>query len=340
MLEESCGEAHFYDVALNPRTALMASGCEAVNVFVNDDCSAETLHVLKDLGVQMVTLRCAGFNNVDVEEAQRLGLAVARVPTYSPESVAEHAVALLLTLSRQTHQSYIRTNAGNFSLNGLVGFEIHGKTIGVVGTGNIGLAAIRIFNGFGTRVIAHDPYGKPELAEQLGFEYVSMEELLETADIISLHCPLVPATHHLINRKSISRMKPGVTLLNTSRGGLVDTDALLDGLRSFQVGAYGMDVYENESELFFRDFSQMDMKSKLQHWDSKFQELMNLPNVLVTPHQAFLTEEALCNIGATTVQNLSEFCSNSPLSNQVLPEADSQRTPRARAGGFGGALYM
>jgi len=321
MFEETCHEGvHTYDVQLDPRTALLAKNCEAINIFVNDQCGRDTIEVLAKQGVKIITLRCAGYNNVDLAAAAEHGIRVVRVPMYSPESIAEHAVALLLCLSRKIHQTHMRTHMGNFSLSGLLGYQIHGKTVGVHGTGNIGRAVIRIFKGFGARVIACDPFPRNDMAEEIGFEYVEFDEMLAQSDILTLHCPLVDSTYHVINDESIAKMKPGMVLINTSRGGLVDTDALIRGMRSFQVGAYGMDVYENEQDIFFKDMTKFDSKSQLAHWDRSFHELMSLPNVIVTPHQAFLTEEALTNIGETTIFNLTEYCEGKEkLTNEVLP---------------------
>jgi len=333
MFQEQCGKGvHMCDLKLDDRTALIAKDCEAINIFVNDECGRDTIEVLADCGVKLITLRCAGYNNVDVDAAAEHGMLVARVPTYAPESIAEHAAALLLSLSRKIHLTYARTRMGNFALSGLLGFQIHGKTVGVNGTGNIGLAAIRIFKGFGARVVACDPFPRHDKAAEIGFEYMDFDDVLAHSDILSLHCPLVESTQHLINDASIAKMKPGMIIINTSRGGLVETDALIKGMRDFRVGAYGTDVYENEEKIFFKDMTQFEPKHQLPHWDRAFNELMSLPNVLVTPHQAFLTEEALTNIGETTMFNLHEYCSGKEsLTNACVPSEGIEFGSKLRA---------
>lgn len=285
---------------LTAETATLAAGCRAVCAFVNDDLSATVLERLHELGVELIALRCAGFNNVDLPTAKRLGLTVVRVPAYSPHAVAEHALTLILSLSRKIHRAYNRVREGNFSLQGLVGFDLHGKTIGIVGTGKIGLVFGRIMSGFGCRLLAHDPIPSPE-GEALGMSYVSLPELLAQSDIVSLHCPLTPKTHHLLNEETIFRMKPGAVLINTGRGGLVDTRALILALKQRHLGAVGVDVYEEEEGLFFEDHSFEGIN------DDTFIRLSTFPNVLITAHQGFLTEEALRAIAEVTVDNICSF---------------------------------
>lgn len=302
-------ELLYFDVALDVHTAALAQGCAAVCVFVNDRLDAPVLRALHALGVRAVLLRCAGFNNVDLAVAERLGLFVARVPAYSPEAVAEHALALVMTLNRQTHRAYNRVREGNFMLDGLLGRTLHGRTVGIVGTGKIGLATARIFHGMGCTVLGHDPY--PAAAfEPLG-TMVTLDELLARADIISLHCPLTPQTRHLINPDTLARMKPGAMLVNTSRGALVDTHAVIEALKSRQLGQLAIDVYEQESALFFQDLSGEIID------DEAFQRLMTFPNVLVTGHQGFFTVEALQEISAITLQNLDDFARGRACPNRV-----------------------
>jgi D-lactate dehydrogenase len=255
------------------------------------------VEVLADQGIGVLALRSTGFNHVDLRAAEARGLTVIRVPEYSPYAVAEHAVGLLLALVRRLHRAHARVREGNFSLRGLLGFDLHGRTVGVVGTGRIGTVFARILRGFGCRILAHDPVPSPALVEE-GVCYVSFDALLEGSDIVSLHCPLTPETHHLIDADALARMRPGVTLLNTSRGGLVDTRALIDGLKSGRIGHLGLDVYEEEGDLFFEDLSDTVIQ------DDVFARLLTFPNVLVTGHQAFFTEEALAAIADTTLRNL------------------------------------
>lgn len=301
----------YFDAALEVHTAALAQGCEAVCVFVNDRLDAPVLHALHALGVRAVLLRCAGFNNVDLAAAGQLGLFVARVPAYSPEAVAEHALALVMTLNRHTHRAYNRVREGNFMLDGLLGRTLHGKTVGIVGTGKIGLATARIFKGMGCTVLGHDPYPSPAFAE-IGTS-VALEELLARADVVSLHCPLTPDTQHLINDASLARMKPGAMLVNTSRGGLVDTYAVIRALKSRRLGHLAIDVYEQESGLFFQDRSGEIID------DDAFQRLMTFPNVLVTGHQGFFTVEALKEISEITLRNLADFVSGADCANRVRP---------------------
>ena len=299
-------EFAFYDTKLNINTAALAAGCEAVCVFVNDVLDAPVIDRLCELGVKLVALRCAGYNNVDLEHAFGR-LHVVHVPAYSPYAVAEHAIALLLTSIRRIHKAYNRTKDFNFSLSGLTGFDLHGKTVGVVGTGRIGRVFIDICRGFGMNVIAYDKFP----AENSGIEYVSLGELFERSDIISLHCPLTEETHHLIDAAAIERLKKGAVIINTSRGALIDAEALLEGIKSRKVGAACLDVYEEESDVFFRDFSGHIMS------DDVLARLISMPNVIVTSHQAFLTEEALDNIAETTVNNIASFFGEGICDNEL-----------------------
>ena len=300
----------YFQVALEPDTARLAQGCGAVCVFVNDCLDAATLQALHTLGVGAVFLRCAGFNNVDMVAATRLGLFVARVPAYSPEAVAEHTLALIMTLNRHTHRAYNRVREGNFMLEGLLGVTLHGRTVGIIGTGRIGLATARIFRGLGCTVLGCDPVPSPQF-EGLG-QVVPLEVLLAESDIVTLHCPLNEATHHLINARSLALMKPGAMLVNTSRGALVDTQAVVHALKSRHLGHLAIDVYEQESELFFQDHSGKIIDDEL------FQRLMSFPNVLVTGHQGFFTIEALREIAQITVGNLRYFVESVPCPNAVL----------------------
>ena len=299
----------YFDVGLDLATATLAQDCEAVCVFVNDRLDAPVLRALHASGVRAVLLRCAGFNNVDIAAAEQLGLFVARVPAYSPEAVAEHALALIMTLNRQTHRAYNRVREGNFMLDGLLGRTLHGRTVGIVGTGKIGLATARIMKGMGCTVLGFDPYPSPGF-EEIG-EAVALDELLTRSDIVSLHCPLTPDTHHLINEESLGRMKPGAMLVNTSRGGLVNTDAVVRALKSRHLGHLAIDVYEQESALFFQDLSGEIID------DDLFQRLMTFPNVLVTGHQGFFTVEALQEICSITLGNLANFANGVECSNRV-----------------------
>ena len=280
----------FFETKLTPDTVELARGADAVCVFVNDTVNATVIDRLCELGVRTVALRCAGFNNVDMKHAEGK-IRVVRVPAYSPYAVAEHAMAMLLTSIRRTHKAYLRTKDFNFSLNGLTGFDLHGKTVGVIGTGKIGQVFIDICHGFGMRVLGYDKF--PGMKE--GFRYVSLEELLAESDVISLHCPLTDETYHMINASTIAQMKKGVVLINTSRGALIDADALLDAIKARHVGAACLDVYEEESDFFFEDYSGHIME------DDTLARLISMPNVLVTSHQAFLTKEALQNIAETTI---------------------------------------
>ncbi|MFN3217631.1 MAG: 2-hydroxyacid dehydrogenase [Acidimicrobiales bacterium] len=295
--------AHGHDLVhleprLTPETAALADGCDAICAFVNDDLGAPVLERLAAMGIGTIALRSAGFNHVDLEAAARLDLSVSRVPAYSPHAVAEHAVGLILALNRKIHRAYNRVRENNFALHGLEGFDLHGRTIGVIGTGQIGSVFAQIMLGFGCRVVAHDPYPN-ETCEAMGVTYRSLEELLAEADIVALHCPLSPASYHLIDDEAIARMKPGVMLINTSRGALVDTEAVVRGLKSGHIGYVGLDVYEEEGDLFFEDLSDVVIG------DDVFSRLLTFPNVLITAHQAFFTTEALSQIARTTLANLT-----------------------------------
>ena len=296
----------FHDFRLEADTAFSAEGTTAVCVFVNDDVRRSTLESLARHGVRMVALRCAGFNNVDLEAAKELGIAVTRVPSYSPHAVAEHTIALILTLNRKTHRAFNRVRELNFSLNGLVGFDLHGKTVGIIGTGKIGRIAAQILKGFGMRVLAFDPFPNPEWAAQYGVEYVETEMIFRESDIVSLHAPLTPETDHIIGTESIALMKPGVMVVNVSRGRLVHTTALIEGLKSGHIGGVALDVYEEEEGVFFEDLS-----GEVLH-DDELARLLSFHNVLITSHQAFLTEEALREISRVTVENLRRFTSGQP----------------------------
>lgn len=300
-------EIRYFDGRLRPENAVLAGGCSAVCAFVNDNISARTLEILAEKGVRVIAMRCAGYNNVDIAAAQRLGIKVLRVPSYSPYAVAEHTMGLLLALNRKIPRAYIRTRDFNFSLVGLMGFDMHAKTAGVIGTGKIGRVFIDICRGFGMNVIAHDPYPVPDS----DIEYVTREELFRRADIISLHCPLTESTRYIINDEAISLMKRGVLIVNTSRGRLIDSEALLRALNEKRIGGAALDVYEEESGLFFEDNSDRIVT------DEVLSVLVNRPNVIITSHQAFFTEEAMNNIAEETLRNLDAFFSGASLENEV-----------------------
>ncbi len=298
-------ELHYQPARLTLDTAALACGYEVVCAFINDELDAPVLERLAAGGTRLIALRSAGYNHVDLAAAQRLGLAVVRVPAYSPHAVAEHAVALILALNRRLHRAYNRTREGDFTLHGLTGFDLHGKTVGVVGTGQIGVAFARIMAGFGCQLLAYDPYPNPELLA-LGARYLALPELLREARIISLHCPLTEHTRHLINAQSLAQLQPGAMLINTGRGALVDTPALIDALKSGQLGYLGLDVYEEEAQLFFEDRSDQPLQ------DDVLARLLTFPNVIVTAHQAFLTREALDAIAATTLDNVTRWAAGNP----------------------------
>ena len=308
--EQHGHDLHFFESKLNRRNLPLARGYPCVCVFVNDVVDAHVLLQLKEGGTQLVALRSAGYNHVDLKAAEQLGITVVRVPAYSPEAVAEHTIALLLALSRKTHKAYNRVREGNFSLEGLLGFNLSGSVVGVIGTGKIGEAASRILNGFGCELLGYDLRPNPN-CQALGMKYTSLDELIRESDIITLHCPLTPDTCHLINAESISKMKRGVTILNTSRGALVDAHAVLAGLKSGQIGYLGLDVYEEEADIFFEDLSNQIIQ------DDVLTRLFTLPNVLITGHQGFFTKEAMQNIASTTLENISEFEESGSCKNEV-----------------------
>ena len=317
---------HFFEPRLSLQTAALAAGFKTLCIFVNDSLSAPVIDELHALGVEMIALRCAGFNNVDLAACERCQISVARVPAYSPYAVAEHAAALMLALNRRIHRAHARVREGNFSLRGLVGFDMHGKTAGIVGTGKIGKCLANILAGFGCRLLAFDKFTDPAWADKTGVQYVAFAELLRQSDLISLHAPLTPETRYLINADAIARMKPGVMLINTSRGALVDTRALLEGLKTGQIGYAGLDVYEEESEFFFEDLSDRVIT------DDVLARLTTFNNVMVTGHQAFLTEDALKNIADTTLNNLKDYFEGNKLTNEICYQCESP-CPKDKAAG-------
>ncbi|UYN94150.1 MAG: 2-hydroxyacid dehydrogenase [Enhydrobacter sp.] len=293
-------ELAFFEFRLTKLTAATAEGCGAVCAFVNDELDAGVLRELARRGVRLIALRCAGFNNVDLVAARDLGIVVARVPEYSPHAVAEHTVALILALNRKIHRAHARVREGNFSLDGLLGFDLNGRAVGVIGTGKIGTAFARIMKGFGCTLLVCDPWPNPD-CKALGARYVGLTELLAGTDIVSLHCPLTPETNYLIGADAIEQMRPGAMLINTSRGAVIDTRAVIEGLKSGKIGALGLDVYEEEADLFFEDLSDKVIQ------DDVFGRLLTFPNVLITGHQAFFTADALQAIARTTIGNLTSF---------------------------------
>lgn len=298
-------EIVYFETQLNEGTAGLAAGCPVVIPFVNDRLNKATLGALYAGGTRALALRSAGFNHVDIPAADELGITVMRVPAYSPHAVAEHTVALMLTLCRKVHRAFNRVREQNFALDGLLGFDLHGKTAGVIGTGKIGAVVVQIMRGFGCRVLAADPV-RNQAVEAMGVEYVQPDDLLAQSDIVTLHCPLTPATHHMIDAAALARMKQGAMLINTSRGGLIDTPAVIAALKSGRLAYLGLDVYEEEGDLFFRDLSERVIA------DDVFTRLLTFPNVLVTAHQAFFTREAVTNIATTTVKNISDFERGAP----------------------------
>lgn len=310
---EAGHELTFFEPRLNRDTVRLAEGFPAVCAFVNDELDAGVLLSLSRSGTRLVALRCAGFNQVDLKAAGQLGIAVTRVPAYSPDAVAEHTVALILTLARKTHKAHNRVREGNFALDGLLGFELRGRTVGVVGTGKIGAIVARILRGFDCEILAYDVAANPAV-EALGVRYVSKEELFAQSDIITLHCPLLPATRHLINEESLARMKRGVMLINTSRGALVDTEAVIRALKSGKIGLLGLDVYEEEADLFFEDFSTQVIQ------DDVFARMLTFPNVLITAHQAFFTRQAMEAIARETLANITAFEQGKEPPGLIRPE--------------------
>ena len=293
-------EIHYVETQLNARTARLAAGSDCVCAFANDELDAAVLEQLAEQGVRLIALRSAGFNHVDLDAAEKYGLTVVRVPAYSPNAVAEHTVGLMLMLNRHLHRAYNRVREGNFALNGLLGFDFVGRTVGIIGAGKIGAVVAKIMKGFGCDILVCDPEPCQECLE-LGVQVVSLEELCAHADIVTLHCPLMASTKYIIDRSAIEKMKPGVMLVNTSRGGLVDTRAVIDALKAGKIGYLGIDVYEEESDLFFHDRNEEILK------DDTFARLLTFPNVVVTGHQAFFTENALTEIARTTLRNAAEF---------------------------------
>ncbi len=311
-------EILFFEARLNEQTTNLARGCNAVCAFVNDQLNAAVLNTLKEMGIKIIAQRCAGFNNVDVVAASRNDMAVVRVPAYSPHAVAEHALALIMTLNRKTHKAYNRVREGNFSLDRLTGFDLYGKTVGVIGTGKIGECFARIMHGLGCTVIAFDIIINKEL-EAFGVKYSSLREVLERSNIVSLHCPLTEQTRHLINKGTLEIMKTGAMLINTSRGALVDTVAVINALKNGKLGYLGLDVYEQEEKLFFHDLNENIIA------DDTLVRLLGFPNVLITSHQGFLTDEALTQIAMETLQSLTDFEEHKPLKNKVsLPLTPSK----------------
>ncbi len=300
---------------LNRDTAELSAGFPVVCAFVNDVIDKETINVLQANGVELIALRSAGYNNVDLKAAYGK-IHVVRVPVYSPYAVAEHAVALMLNLNRKIHKAYARTSTGNFSLDGLMGFDMHGKTAGVIGTGQIGKCLINILKGMGMTVLAYDKYPDQAFAEKTGFSYTDLKTIYNQADIISLNCPLTAETHHMIDEKSIANMKTGVMIINTGRGKLIKTEALISGLKSGQIGSAGLDVYEEESDYFFEDFSNTLIN------DDVLARLLTFPNVLITSHQAFFTREAMHNIAQTTLENIGEYTAGGYLKNEICYQCD------------------
>lgn len=313
-------ELSYHEPRLTEETAVLAEGCEAVCIFVNDTMDRPMLTRLAASGLRLVLLRCAGFNNVDLAAAAELNVCVARVPAYSPHAVAEHTFGLILSLNRHLHKAYNRVREGDFRLDGLLGFDLAGRTLGVIGTGRIGEVVCRIATGFGMRVLAGDVSPNPACSA-MGVTYVSRDQLFAESDVVSLHCPLSPVTRYLINAEAISLMKPGVMVINTSRGLLIDTQAVIDGLKSGHIGSLGIDVYEEEADLFFEDLSETVIR------DDVFARLLTFPNVLITGHQAFFTGDALSQIAAVTLGNADEFESDGNCSNAVTPDSVTVPTP-------------
>lgn len=306
-------ELVFFETRLSAESVQVVSGFPVVCAFVNDTLDEAVLQALAQQGTRLIALRSAGFNNVDILAAEKYGIRVVRVPAYSPHSVAEHTLALILTLDRKTHRAYNRVRDGNFSLEGLLGFELRGRTVGIIGTGRIGLAVAEILRGFGCRLLAHDIVPVADCTA-LGVRYVSLDELYRDSDIVTLHCPLNRQTHHLIDAAAIRKMKRGVMLINTSRGAVIDSNALIDALKSGHIGYLGLDVYEQEGDLFFQDLSNQVIQ------DDLFERLLMFPNVLITGHLGFFTDEALRNIAHTTLENIALFARNGQCQNEVTRE--------------------
>jgi D-lactate dehydrogenase len=304
-------ELTFLEVPLNAKTAILGVDFPVVCMFVNDQADAATLETLAARGTRLLALRCAGFNTVDLRRAAELGIQVVRVPAYSPHAVAEHALGLVLALSRKLYKAYNRVRDDNFSLEGLLGFDLHSRTVGVVGTGRIGMVFAQLLQGFDCQILGYDAFPNPQFEQIPNARYVDLEELFTQSHIISLHCPLLPSTHHLINAQAIAQMHPGVMLINTSRGALLDTVAVIAGIKSGQIGYLGIDVYEQEEDLFFQDLSNTIIQ------DDTFQLLQSFPNVMITAHQAFFTHDALTAIAATTLNSITAFAQGNPLVHAV-----------------------
>jgi len=330
-LSSACSEVKFFQPRLDRDTANLANGYDAVCLFVNDICDAETIDVLADNGVKFIAMRCAGYDRIDVAAAHKKGIKVVRVPTYSPRSVAEMALTLIMAASRNLRTAIQKVSIGNYQLSGLVGLEVSGKTYGIIGTGNIGLELIKLLKGFEGRILAYDIY-ESEVAKAHGAQYVDLDTLLKESDIVSLHAPLLPSTRHLINKEKLHLMKQNAMLINVSRGGLIDTKALMESLQQGddedsatggKLAAVALDVYDKEESLFFEDFTRFPANERMKKWDNAFTVLKSLPQVLITPHVAFLTEEALANIADTTVENLRQCALGTNLANEVKPPPSS-----------------
>jgi len=304
-------ELAYFDFRLTEQTARMAQGFDAICAFVNDDLSQPVLEELANNNVRLIAMRCAGFDKVDLEAAKSLKIQVVRVPAYSPEAIAEHTLGLMLSLNRRIHRAYQRTRDANFSLEGLTGFNFHGKTVGVIGTGKIGIATIRILKGLGMNILAYDPYENP-IAVELGVTYTSLEDIYQQADVITLHCPMTQENHHMLNAEAFNKMRDGVMIINTSRGELLNSKDAIEALKNSKIGSLGIDVYENEKDLFFEDKSNDVIK------DDIFRRLSSCHNVLFTGHQAFLTEEALGNIADTTLNNIAYFEAGTASGNELV----------------------
>ncbi|MCM2282845.1 MAG: 2-hydroxyacid dehydrogenase [Bdellovibrionaceae bacterium] len=318
-------ELEFLEARLTEQTVVLAQGAPCVCVFVNDRVNESVLRALADGGTRIVALRSAGFNHVDLKAAAKVGIKVVRVPEYSPFAVAEHATALILSLDRKIHRAFFRVREGNFSLDGLIGFDLHGRTVGLIGTGKIGRVMAKIMNGFGCRLLASDPEPDSRLIQELGLSYVDLDVLFKESDIISLHLPLTPGTRHLINAEAITKMKPGVMLINTGRGALIDTRALIGGLKSGHIGSAGLDVYEEEEGIFFEDLSGQVLQ------DDVLARLLTFPNVILTAHQGFLTREALTNIAETTLANITALEQGADSPNEVRPDTHVMSADTRRA---------
>ena len=304
-------DIHYYKERLSMNTVSLTQGVDAVCIFVNAECDARVIERMAQNGVKLIALRCAGFNNVDIKAARQYGIKVVRVPAYSPHAVAEYAVTLMMALNRKVYRSVYRTREGNFKLNGLLGFDMYGKTAGLIGMGRIAKELIKILRGFGMNVVAYDLYPDEAFAKEYQVKMVTLDELYEQSDIISLHCPLTDETKFIINNESITKMKYGVMIINTGRGKLIKTEDLIDGLRSHQIGSAGLDVYEEEANYFYEDRSDKMID------DDKLALLLMMPNVIITSHQAFFTQEATHNIAVTTLQNILDFAEDKPLVNEV-----------------------